>query len=444
MGGVPRRRRDSTSSKRSGRSVASGASGAAVGLPEHVAMDRDADSFGAVQTAAKLFRAMAGSVGGAGWRAAKDQEGTKVWMREKDGEQEGKALPVVKGEAEIERVTTEQVLGTLMNESARRIWDPRIEAVQIAELDNGFDQGVFVEANKGIFPSVKPFHHVVARGVEREDAADANGSIVLVSRSVDSSASGPKGSSSAKVDFSGYSLEPVGGNAVKLVRVSQLDIGSSASLNPATYKILTTELALAPRRVGAFIDSYGFAPHFLRWGSGPASLRGTSAPGDDVRAGKVTFSISGDGKGTMQDGRQVSWLAWSGRMYPRGIDLSLEPSEAATVSRVEMPDGNVLVQLEWSDKVRGEGGATLRLKRADGDGPEDVYLQGAFVDQTINASPGIGSSGAGGVAPSKRRQLDRRASSSGGGGSESQSGGGGAAALGAAGAAGLGAVAGAA
>jgi len=116
--GVPRRRRDSTSSKRSSRSASSGA---AVGLPEHVAMDRDAESFGAVQTATKLFRAMAGGVGGAGWRAAKDQEGTKVWMREKDGEQEGKALPIVKGEAEIERVTTEQVLGTLLNESARRI-----------------------------------------------------------------------------------------------------------------------------------------------------------------------------------------------------------------------------------------------------------------------------------------------------------------------------------
>ncbi|GAA5899771.1 hypothetical protein JCM8208_004559 [Rhodotorula glutinis] len=433
--GVPRRRRDSTSSKRSSRSASSGG---AVGLPEHVAMDRDAESYGAVQTATKLFRATAGGVGGAGWRAAKDQEGTKVWMREKDGEQEGKALPIVKGEAEIERVTTEQVLGTLLNESARRIWDPRIESVSIAQLDNGCDQGVFVEANKGIYPSLKPFHHVVARGVEREDAADSNGPIVYVTRSVDSSsASAPDGSDKAKVDFVGYSLEPVGGNAVKLVRVSQLDVGASATFNPATYKILTTELALAPRRVGAFIDSYGFAPHFLRWGSGPASLQGTSAPGDDVRVGKVTFKVGGDGKGTMQDGRQVSWLAWSGRMYPRGVDLALEPAEAATVSRVETPDGNVLVQLEWSDKVRSEKGATLRLKRADGDGPEDVYLDGNFVDQTINASAGIGSSSSGGgAAPPKRRQLERRASSSGAPADSAA-----VAGLGAAGAAGLGAVA---
>jgi len=152
----------------------------------------------------------------------------------------------------------------------------------------------------------------------------------------------------------------------------------------------------------------------------------------------VTFKVGGDGKGTMQDGRQVSWLAWSGRMYPRGVDLALEPAEAATVSRVETPDGNVLVQLEWSDKVRSDKGATLRLKRADGDGPEDVYLDGNFVDQTISASAGIGSSG-GGAAPPKRRQLERRASSSGapGGGAEAAA----AAGLGAAGAAGLGAVA---
>ncbi|GAA6048862.1 hypothetical protein JCM3770_003657 [Rhodotorula araucariae] len=409
-GGAARRgRRDSSASRRSGRSTASGG---AVGLPEHVEMNRDAASFAAVQTAAKLFRAMAASVGGAGWRVAKDQEGTKVWMREKDGESGGKTLPVVKGEAEIENVTTEQVLGTLMNESARRVWDPRIETVKIAELDNGFDQAVYVEANKGIFPTINPFHHVVGCGVEREDAADAHGPLVLVSRTVDSSeAAAPEGSSAAQVDFSGYALDPVGAHAVKLVRVSQLSVGDAAALNPATYKILTTELALAPRRVGAFIDAYGFAPHFLRWGSGPAELRGTAAPGDDVRTGRVTFTIGGGGKGTMRDGRQVSWLAWSGRMYPRGIDLAIEPAEAATVSRVETADGTVLVQLEWSDKVRQDGGATLRLSRANGDGPEDVYLAGEFVDQTINASAGPG--GAVGGAQ-KRKQGDRRASGSAG------------------------------
>ncbi|BGP50226.1 hypothetical protein JCM10450v2_006142 [Rhodotorula kratochvilovae] len=403
-----RPRRDSSASRRSSRS--SGSMGGAVGLPEHVEMNTDAASYSAVQTASKLFRAMAGSVGGAGWRVAKDQEGTKVWMREKDGETPGKALPVVKGEAEIENATTEQVLGTLVNEAARRVWDPRIESVKIAELDNGFDQGVYVEANKGIFPTIKPFHHTVGCGVEREDAADPHGPLVLVSRTVDgASATGaPEGSSAAQVDFNGWALTPVGGaHATQLVRVSQLSLGSAGALNPATYKILTTELALAPRRVREFIDAYGFAPHFVRWGSGPAELRGTAAPGDDVRGGRVTFQIGGGGKGTMRDGRQVSWLAWSGRMYPRGIDLALEPREAAAVSRVETADGTVLVQLEWSDKVRQEGGATLRLKRADGDGPEDVYLHGEFVDQTISAAAGPGGGGA-----QKRKQVERRASGS--------------------------------
>lgn len=122
-GAVPmgRKRRDSNASRRSSRSAASSTTGGAVGLPAHVELDKEGKAFEAVQTGFKLFRAMLGSASGGAWRVAKDQDGTRVWMRDREGEKQGEGLPIVKGEGEIEGVTTEQVLGTLMSESARRI-----------------------------------------------------------------------------------------------------------------------------------------------------------------------------------------------------------------------------------------------------------------------------------------------------------------------------------
>ncbi|BGP02139.1 START-like domain protein [Rhodotorula toruloides] len=406
-GGGGRRRRDSVSSKRSSRSTGTAASGGAVGLPAHVELVKDGASYEAVQTALKLFKATLSQGSGGGWRTAKDPDGTRIWMKAKEGARGETELPIVKGEAEVENVTTEQVLGTILNESARRIWDPRIDSLQPSGLDNGFDQGVVLEANKGIFPSVKPFHYIVGTGVEREDPADQHGQILSVSRSVDADVKKPKGSQLGQVDFSGYLLDPAAPHAVKVTRIAQLDV-AGAKLNPATYKVLSIELALGPRRLGEFIDEYGFAPSFLRWGSGPAELIGTSKPGDDIVNGKVTFSIGGEGKGTMSDGKQVCWLQWSSKMYPRGIDVTLDPPDVAEVAKVETPDGQVMLELAWTEKVKQ--GALLKLSQSlDGEGTEDVYVGGEFLDKTITAS--------GGPAPKRKAnapppQPQRRASSS--------------------------------
>lgn len=120
--GSSRRRRDSVSSKRSTRSNVStsattvSSSSGAVGLPSHVELDRDAASFGEIQTAIKLVRANLDSAGGQGWTVANDPTGNKIVMKMR-GEGE---LPIVKGEIDIGGgVTTEQVLGTILNTSAR-------------------------------------------------------------------------------------------------------------------------------------------------------------------------------------------------------------------------------------------------------------------------------------------------------------------------------------
>ncbi|GAA5961479.1 hypothetical protein JCM3765_003597 [Sporobolomyces pararoseus] len=388
--GSSRRRRDSVSSKRSTRSnvstsattVSSGSG--AVGLPSHVELDRDAASFGDIQTAIKLVRATLDSAGGQGWTVANDPTGNKIVMKMR-GEGE---LPVVKGEIDIGGgVTTEQVLGTILNTSARILWDPRLESVDRVELHNAFDQGLFVESQKGIFPSLKPFHYTLAQGVDRDDPSDSNGPILLVSRSTRNSERGPKNSTSAKAEFTGFLLTP-SSRGVRVTHVAQRDVGGQ-SLGFATQKILATELALAPLNVSRFIDSNGFAPHFLRWGTGPAELIKDLAPGDDITKGRVTFTIGGEGKGTMKDGKQKCWLSWSERMYPRGIDLSLEPADVGELAKVETVDGT-MVEICWTEKIKsvGEQGARLVLTRADGDGSEDVYVGGEFLDRTVKGEVG--------------------------------------------------------
>lgn len=106
-----RRRRDSVSSKRSSRSGSSGAVFA--GLPSHVAVNQDAKSYGDSQKAIKLFRSLND---GGNWSLALDRKQRKIQHRKREGE----GLPIVKGEATVEGATTEQVLGTILSDVARR------------------------------------------------------------------------------------------------------------------------------------------------------------------------------------------------------------------------------------------------------------------------------------------------------------------------------------
>ena len=66
-------------------------------------------------------------------------------------------------------------------------------------------------------------------------------------------------------------------------------------------------------------------------------------------------------------------------MYERGLNISVEPEGVATVSKVEGLARTA--EFIWSADVKD--GATVTLTCANGDGAEDLYLDGEFLDRTV-------------------------------------------------------------
>lgn len=121
-GGSTRRRKDSTVSKRSrAESVATQSSGrTAAGptgsLPVHVGPVTDASTYPEIQKAQKLFKSLLSSYPSNEWSQASDAKNNKIWLMRRGAD----VLPAVFGEALVDNVTTEAVLGTLLSEAARR------------------------------------------------------------------------------------------------------------------------------------------------------------------------------------------------------------------------------------------------------------------------------------------------------------------------------------
>ncbi|SCV71339.1 BQ2448_2927 [Microbotryum intermedium] len=381
-GATPRRRRDSTASKRSSRSTRTTGSNTFAGLPGHVAVDTEAANYGEIQKAIKLVKSIAGS---RDFSQAVDEKGTKILMKRDDD-----GLPTVKGEWNVEGVTTEQVAGTILSEAARREWDVRFSSYTLVTQLNGFDQSELLELHKGVHPIVPTRHYNIIRGVEREDVSGENGDIIVVSRSVKNpveEVKGPKGSKKSQMDVIGFQLESAGDRGVKITSVVQLDWQDEAAkeLTPALRRLLLGEMARLPRAISTFVDDYGYAPYFIRWGEGPAALVADGENGGDLKSGKTTFRVSGDGKGTMKNGQQKCWLQWSDKMYERGLDIKLEPAGAAEIAKVDGIDRTL--EFIWSDKVKE--GVMISLSRSKkGDGADDVFVGGKRLDATVQMEKG--------------------------------------------------------
>ncbi|KAL8278519.1 hypothetical protein RQP46_009011 [Phenoliferia psychrophenolica] len=368
---VPRRRRDSSVSRRSAHPSIAGA------LPPTVEPNEDATSYADIQKAHKQLKQQLASSPNE-WSHYVDHEDNAFWTKKRDGED----LPVVKGEAIIEGVTTEMVLGTIKNSAARKVWDVRYAGTKHVSLDNGFDQGVYVESHKGIFPNLGARHYVVATGVDRADLSTDHSTVSLVSRSTKAKVSGPADSTKGQLDLAGWVLSPHTATSVRIQHVALVS-PSSKELPSSLGKVLISEIATAPARLAEFIGTHGHAPSFVRWGEGPAQL--LSGEDGDITKGQVTFRVGGDGDGTMKGGEQKSWLQWSDKMYERGIEIDVEPKGAATIAKVDGIERTA--EFVWSDDVK-EGVVKVILRRAEGDGAEDLFVGGEFLDSTVAMAKG--------------------------------------------------------
>ena len=244
-----------------------------------------------------------------------------------------------------------------------------------------FSKACALEADSS--PLDRARHYVVASGVDREDLSSDHSPISLVSRSTKTKASGPADSTKGQMDLSGWVLTPHSASSVRIQHVSLLSPSSSSSarLPPALQKVLITELAAGPARVAEFIGAHGHAPFFVRWGEGPAQLDGSDG---NLAAGEASFRVGGGGEGTMKGGEQKCWLQWSEKMYERGIEIDVEPKGAATIAKVDGIERTA--ELVWSDEVKD--GATVTLRRAEGDGAEDLFVGGQFLDSTVGMAKG--------------------------------------------------------
>lgn len=105
-------RKDSTASKRSIKSTTSSIGSA---LPFHVHPNEEITSYLDIQRAQQVFKGFLSTQGGE-WKTIKGDKGVAIFVREASGN----GLGVVKGERRMTGVTTEQVLGTLLSEGARK------------------------------------------------------------------------------------------------------------------------------------------------------------------------------------------------------------------------------------------------------------------------------------------------------------------------------------
>lgn len=239
------------------------------------------------------------------------------------------------------------------------------------------------------------------RGIEREDVSSDNGEIIVAARSI-KKASGdvdePSDSVKGQVDVAGFILTPTGDNSVKITHIAQVDVDAD-DMPAFVDRILLGEYAKQPSNIAEFIDDNGYAPAFIRWGEGPATLESTNE--GDSKKGRFVIKVGGDGKGTMKDGKQKAWLQYSDKMFERGLDIVVEPSDAATIAKVDGIDRTV--EFIWSDKVKK--GVTITLSRAEENGADDVTVDGQYLDATVQMEKG---SGAGAAAAGARKKQNRR------------------------------------
>ncbi|OAV90004.1 hypothetical protein PTTG_12470 [Puccinia triticina 1-1 BBBD Race 1] len=322
----------------------------------------------------------------------------------------------------------------------------------LLNTDNGFDQGTYLGTIRAVYPHIRDesmfcFDQVVFR--QPADSQTVGSKIVILHHSVEDEEGYSKrleenkdlqtdhpGANSllrekveqkllSKIDVSGWVIEsgPLS-DQIQITHLSALSLNlknqpptstsQTTSLPDFLTRLITSNIASRPQQVREFIRDHGFSPGFVRWADGEIQYDGDFfledseqvSPG--INAGQVEWRFRKKrplpgrqtplplpsikvGTGTIQ----TCWFQWSEQMYPHGIDLTLEPSDAAEVRLVS--EMNNTLQFDWradSESLVHSGSADgpmtmikLRAKRihsSDSSTPHRVLFNGSRSLDTVH------------------------------------------------------------
>ena len=142
-------------------------------------------------------------------------------------------------------------------------------------------------------------------------------------------------------------------------------------------RIWTYTLGELPGAVSRFADKYGFPPFWHRWSGGTISKEMV-----DCENGEASWTVKPGEKG------QVCWLHWSDRMFPDGIELTIEPSDAVKVGALNNRNETAQFTFNSTDEIK------ISLSPGNGRGPSDVSVDGKAASKVKGGSGAV----AGGAA----------------------------------------------
>ncbi|KAI9604386.1 hypothetical protein KEM48_000507 [Puccinia striiformis f. sp. tritici PST-130] len=317
-------------------------------------------------------------------------------------------LPIIKSQAILSNVdhpiTIEQITSTILSNSSRQNWDQNFEGCSLTgtetgnqillKNENGFDHQVIFSSMRSIYPHLKHeslffYDRLVFRyppsssspskiiilyhSVKDEqdflnrlenDKSDLNISLLLKEKIMSKCLS--------KINVSGYVIENINerssqSSQIRITHLSSLSINlknqssSSTSTTPMTTnevslppflsRLICTNIGNRPYQIHQLIDRFGFFPGFVKWGKGHILFDGDCSD-EEFENGTIHWKFHCKlGSSSVEEptiGSQICWFQWSSKMYPHGIDLSLEPSSDPVVVIVKkVKEFKNTLQFEW-------------------------------------------------------------------------------------------------
>ncbi|KAH9820626.1 hypothetical protein DFH28DRAFT_952787 [Melampsora americana] len=288
----------------------------------------------------------------------------------------------------------------------------------LIKTENGFDQSTHIGVMRGIHPhlperSLFCFDQMVVRTSKDNKENSASTKITVIQCSTQSGTDLLDKSSKNELHYSVQNnLDPILKDAIsaktlshinlsgwlietgrlqdeiKLTHLCALELNSARQafsdeklLSPFLERIIVSNIANRPQNVHQFILDNGFFPGWIRWIEGEILYLGDCVHSDSelteveaARKGEVEWrftrktqtsgaAIKDAITSTLAPGNaesQICWFQWSSQMYECGIELTLDPPEAAKVLRVKKMDNTL--QFNWNPFSLPAEASDLRLR----------------------------------------------------------------------------------